>query len=140
MSEIKKITLAGMVDFSTIQYILRSEVKITSLDRIKLYDSDRLIPISSVTNMNVTATTGNIKVEEKLDISKTYEIEIEGYGRKAIMPTRVFDSQEFISNYTYDGNDLGPVIHGDSTTFKVWAPTASKVVLNLFEAGNGGSA
>ena len=98
MSEIKKITLAGMVDFSTIQYILRSEVKITSLDRIKLYDSDRLIPISSVTNMNVTATTGNIKVEEKLDISKTYEIEIEGYGRKAIMPTRVFDSQEFISN------------------------------------------
>jgi pullulanase len=138
--EIKKFTLAGMIDFNTIQYSLTPKVKLTSLDQIKLYDGDRLIPISSVTNMNVTATTGNIKVEEKLDISKTYEIEIEGYGRKAVMPTRVFDSQEFISNYTYDGNDLGPVIHGDSTTFKVWAPTASKVVLNLFEAGNGGSA
>jgi len=138
--EIKKFTLAGMIDFNTIQYSLTPKVKLTSVDQIKLYDGDRLIPISSVTNLNVESTTANIKVEEKLDITKTYEIEIDGYGRKAVMPTKVFDSPEFIENYTYDGDDLGPVIHGDSTTFKVWAPTASKVVLNLFEAGNGGSA
>ncbi|MBE6977320.1 MAG: type I pullulanase [Ruminococcaceae bacterium] len=138
--EIKKFTLAGMIDFNTIQYSLTPKVTLTTLDQIKLYDGDREVPISSVTNMNVASTTANIKVEEKLDITKIYEIEIEGYGRKAVMPTRVFDSQEFIDNYTYDGDDLGPVIRGDNTTFKVWAPTASKVVLNLFEAGNGGSA
>ena len=62
MIEIKKFTLAGMIDFNTIQYSLTPKVKLTSLDQIKLYDGDRLIPISSVTNMNVTATTGNIKV------------------------------------------------------------------------------
>jgi len=138
--EIKKFTLAGMIDFNTIQYSLTPKVKLTSVDQIKLYDGDRQIPISSVSNLNVESTTANIKVEEKLDITKTYEIEIEGYGRKAVMPTKVFDSTEFIENYTYDGDDLGPVIHGDTTTFKVWAPTASKVVLNLFKAGNGGSA
>jgi pullulanase len=138
--EIKKFTLAGMIDFNTIQYSLTPKVKLTSVDQIKLYDGDRQIAISSVSNLNAETTTANIKVEEKLDITKTYEIEIEGYGRKAVMPTKIFDSAEFIENYTYDGDDLGPVIHGDTTTFKVWAPTASKVVLNLFKAGNGGSA
>ena len=135
--EIKKIALAGMIDFHTIQYSLTPKVTLTSVDQVKLYDGDREIPISSVSNLNVAATTANIKVEETLDISKIYEIEIEGYGRKAVMPTKIFDSEEFIKNYTYDGDDLGPVIHGDVTTFKVWAPTASKVVLNLFEAGDG---
>ena len=33
---------------------------------------------------------------------------------------------------------LGAVIKGDQTTFKLWAPTASRVVLNLFTAGDGG--
>ena len=52
--------------------------------------------------------------------------------------TAVFDSEEFIRRYTYDGDDLGSTIHPNgSTTFKVWAPTASKVILNLFAAGNG---
>ena len=37
--------------------------------------------------------------------------------------------------------DLGSaVIDGENTTFKVWAPTASNVVLNLFKAGNDVSA
>lgn len=48
-----------------------------------------------------------------------------------------FDTQEFIEKYTYDGDDLGSVICQDKTIFKVWAPTASKVVLNLFTQGNG---
>ena len=54
-----------------------------------------------------------------------------------MLPIDIFDSEYFAENYHYDGTDLGAVIHGDSTTFKVWAPTASKVVLNLFEAGDG---
>lgn len=48
----------------------------------------------------------------------------------------IFDTKEFIKNYTYDKDDLGAVINEDKTTFKVWAPTASKVVLNLFTQGH----
>ena len=75
-----------------------------------------------------------------MDISKNYRVVIEGYGEKPVVPTKIFDSDYFIDNYTYDGDDLGAVINGNTTTFKVWAPTASKVVLNLFSAGNGGEA
>ena len=38
---------------------------------------------------------------------------------------------------SHDGDDLGAIITGSGTSFKVWAPTASQVVLNLFTAGNG---
>ncbi len=48
-----------------------------------------------------------------------------------------FNSRHFADNYHYDEKDLGAVIAGDKTNFKLWAPTASKVVLNLFTAGNG---
>ena len=47
---------------------------------------------------------------------------------------------EFKENYIYDGNDLGVTLTSNSTAFKLWAPTASKVTLNLFDNGNGGSA
>lgn len=39
--------------------------------------------------------------------------------------------------YKYDGNDLGAVYSPESTTFKVWAPTASKVVLKRYAQGTG---
>ena len=48
-------------------------------------------------------------------------------------------SQDIDDNYGYDGDDLGAVYTEEGTTFKVWAPTASSVKVNLYNAGNGGS-
>ena len=134
----KNWKMAAMIGFDTIKYNVTPAVKITSLDQVKVYDGDREIPVTAVNKLGKSTVSGEITLGEKLDIAKTYEVEIEGYGRKAVIPTEVFDSEEFIENYTYSGNDLGPVIDGGNTTFKVWAPTASEVVLNLYTAGNGG--
>ena len=140
LTMIKKFTLAGMKDFHNIQYNITPKTKITKYSQVKVYDGDKELTVLSISNMGKEATSGIIEIEETLDISKSYRVEIEGYGEKAVVPTAVFDSQYFIDNFTYDGDDLGATIHGDKTTFKVWAPTASRVVLNLFSAGNGGSA
>ena len=140
LTMIKKFTLAGMTDFHKIQYNVTPKTKITGYDQIKVYEGDKELTVLNITNMGKEATTGIIEIEETLDISKNYRVVIEGYGEKAVVPTKVFDSDYFIENYTYDGNDLGAVINGDKTTFKVWAPTASKVVLNLFTSGHSGAA
>lgn len=137
---IKKFTLAGMTDFHKIQYSLTPKATISNYQQVKVYEGDKELTIVSVSTMGKEATTGTIEIDEELDISKTYKVTIEGYGEKPVVPTKIFDSEYFIQNYTYDGDDLGAVIHRNSTTFKVWAPTASKVVLNLFTSGNGGSA
>src|ERR1700761_8997552 len=40
----------------------------------------------------------------------------------------------------YKGDDLGVHWCAAKTTFKVWAPVASEVVLRLYEKGDGGEA
>lgn len=137
---IKKFSMAGMKDFNTIHYSVTPAVTISDISQIKVYDGDRVVAVKSVSTLGKEAVSGDIVVEETLDLSKIYEVEIEGFGKKAVVPTDIFDSDEFIENYTYSGDDLGAVINGNNTTFKVWAPTAIKVVLNLFSAGNDGEA
>ena len=140
LTMIKKFTLAGMTDFHKIQYNITPKTAITNYKQIKVYEGDKELTILEISNMGREVTSGIIEVEETLDISKNYRVVIEGYGEKAVVPTAVFDSKYFIDNYTYDGDDLGAVINGENTTFKVWAPTASKVVLNLYKSGHEGSA
>ncbi len=137
LTMIKKFTIAGMTAFDKIQYNVTPKVRITSFDQVKVYEGDREIAINELSSLNNEVVNGIITVAEELDISKAYRVEIEGYGSKPVVPTSVFDSERFISEYTYDGDDLGAVINGENTTFKVWAPTASKVVLDLYEKGNG---
>ena len=130
-------TLAGMADQYKIRYSIAPKTTISDLSQVKIYEGDREIAVTGVSTLGLESTSGYIETAEPLDLSKTYRVEIAGYGEKTVVPTEIFDSTYFAENFHYDGNDLGAVIHGNSTTFKVWAPTASKVVLNLFEAGDG---
>ena len=53
---------------------------------------------------------------------------------------KYYSSKEFLDNYIYEGNDLGVECNENGTTFKLWSPGADSVVLNLYEAGDGGKA
>ena len=137
----KAVNYIGIVSANEIKYNVTPAIRIESLDQIAVYEGDRRIEIESLSSLNNEVVTGVIKLKEDLDITKLYNVEIEGYERATAFPTGIFDSPAFIENYTYDGDDLGAVIQSDgTTTFKVWAPTASRVLLNLYEAGSGGEA
>lgn len=51
----------------------------------------------------------------------------------------IYTTEKFIEEYTYTGEDLGAVWSKDSTTFKVWAPTAEKVQVALYGSGTAGT-
>ena len=133
----KEIVMAGMMDINVIQYRINPKTTITDLSKVKVYDGDRELEIANLSSLGKEASYGDIELAEELDLSKVYKVVIDGFGEKEVLPTGIFDSQYFADNYHYDGNDLGAVLNGSKTTFKVWAPTASKVVLNLFEKGDG---
>ena len=133
LTELRSATLA---DFNTISYSITPNMTIQSLDQVKVYADGQAVAVSDVSTLGKEAGSGNIILAEKIDLSKTYTVEIQGIGQKDAFPMGIFDCDEFVKNYTYSGDDLGAVIKGSDTTFKVWAPTASKVVLNLFTAGN----
>lgn len=48
---------------------------------------------------------------------------------------KLYESEDFIINSTYDGNDLGATYSKDATTFKVWAPVADDVKVCIYEKG-----
>jgi type I pullulanase len=49
---------------------------------------------------------------------------------------KLYDDSKFVSDYTYDGDDLGQSVDSEGHfVFKVWAPTASRVVLNIYYTG-----
>ena len=133
----KKITLVSMSDRNVIRYRITPKATITDLSQVKVYLGDREVAVTDISSLNKEASLGDIVLAEDLDLAGNYRVTIDGFGEQVVVPIDIFDSQYFADNYHYDGNDLGAVIQGGNTTFKVWAPTASKVVLNLFEKGDG---
>ena len=50
-----------------------------------------------------------------------------------------YSSAEFENQFTYDGDDLGATWGKEATTFRLWAPTATAVTVNLYESGTEGT-
>ncbi len=47
----------------------------------------------------------------------------------------LYSSPSFEEQFTYPGQDLGAVWTPQKTTFRVWAPTADEVTVNLYQSG-----
>jgi len=48
----------------------------------------------------------------------------------------LYSTKEFEAQYTYEGKDLGAVRTAEKTTFRLWAPTAEEVTVNLYRTGD----
>lgn len=48
---------------------------------------------------------------------------------------KLYESAEFKSQHIYDGNDLGATYKDGNAIFKVWAPIADKISVNIYEKG-----
>lgn len=82
--------------------------------------------------------TASVILEEKVDLGHSFTLERDDYGSIPVSIGNAFSSTDFKEAYTYEGDDLGAVYTKESTSFRVWAPTASQVMLNLYEQGLGG--
>ena len=78
-----------------------------------------------------------LTMEEELELSKAYDISMDGYEGTNVSLNRIIGSSYFDDAFMYDGDDLGATYTKEKTGFKVWAPTASEVSLNLYEQGDG---
>ncbi len=135
MKQEKQLLSAEMVDFYTIAYQLSAAADSTELKRMRLFAAGREVPAMILPQTD--GSTGVLRVARRLDLTRAYTVSLDGFGSRTVIPTKVFDCPAFVRDWVYDGDDLGAVICGENTTFKVWAPTASRVVLNLFAAGDG---
>lgn len=79
-------------------------------------------------------------LDSPADLSDRYEVRasfVSAPGKEkamAVSPLALFDTEEFARRYVYSGPDLGATYTKEGTTFKVWAPTSSKMVLQLYRS------
>lgn len=88
--------------------------------------------VESVTDKDIV-----LKMEQPLELSRAYRVEREDYEGCQIAMDKIIGSTYFDEQLAYDGDDLGAIYTKEKTTFRVWAPTALEVSLNLYEEGNG---
>lgn len=93
----------------------------------------------AISSLEISGQKGTLKLADELDYEKEYRIAFRESEIKLSMPD-YFSSEEFESQYTYEGDDLGATYTAEKTSFRVWAPTAQKIELNIYDAGNGGEA
>lgn len=129
----KYITIADLQTLTKIKVRVSDSATRLQLSDVTLTDGDgNKVTVSSVSNNVLT-------LSDSLDISKSYNLDVNGYKPVPVIPLTYMSSAEFAQTYTYDG-ELGVELGADSTTFRLWAPTASNVKVNIFSAGNGGTA
>lgn len=119
-----------------------SEVKQDSVTVTDVTDKDAKnhtkIDISQVAVVNNKIV---ITAKSDLDLKKMYEISITGVdgmpktvSASSAKGSKIVRTDEFDQKYAYAGDDLGAVVKDGSTTFKLWAPTATKVELVTYKS------
>ncbi len=73
--------------------------------------------------------------EAPLDLTKSYTLIYESEEYEIKMPN-IYSTADFEAKYTYTGSDLGATWTKEQTTFRVWAPTAASVKVNLYTGGD----
>ncbi len=98
-------------------------------------DEGNAYPVAQVEIVNDKEIT--LIMEEELALSKAYSVNRQGYEGCSVSMDKIIGSTYFDEELAYDGDDLGAVYTKEKTTFRVWAPTATEVSLNLYEQGDG---
>ena len=98
-------------------------------------------PEGVITPVSVTEDASHIytlALEQPLDLYSSYTLTYDGQDYGVKLPN-IYSTEEFEADYTYEGDDLGATWTAEKTTFRVWAPTADAVRVNLYESGTEGT-
>ncbi|MCX7773064.1 MAG: alpha-amylase family glycosyl hydrolase, partial [Clostridia bacterium] len=135
-----KIDRAEFRDLSNIQIDLQASApSVGGLEGIKVIENGADMPVDKVTR-STDGVTYIIKLSKDASPVNTYKVMKEGYGEASVSSAKLYDAAFFKQQFDYTGTDLGATYTKDATSFRLWAPTAEKVTLNLYAKGDGGTA
>lgn len=132
------VTFADMRDLHTVRFGLnKGALSEIGESDVRLLSDGAAVPFTEL--KKISAMQAELCFGRPLDVSGNYRLLVKDLPPAPVFPTTYFGTEEFERNYAYDG-PLGVELTPAQTCFRLWAPTASAVLLNLYDAGNGGSA
>lgn len=119
-----------------IQISVSKPVDVTATEKFVVTDeAGTTYPVAAIES--VTEKELVLKMEQSLELSRAYRVDCEDYEGCQIAMDKIIGSTYFDEQLAYNGDDLGAVYTKEKTAFRVWAPTALEVSLNLYKEGNG---
>ena len=99
-------------------------------------------PDGEMTITNVTNVEGTsdyvLEYQGEITADDVFTVYYKGTPCVITVPN-IYSTEEFESAYTYEGDDLGATWTAEATAFRLWAPTASAVSVNLYASGTEGT-
>ena len=126
------IDTAAFTSTTTIDFVTTNKVKSYSL-----YENDVIIGGETFETPK-SSWTATLSDDKKADFNNSYKVECVFEDGKTLSSNvslrNLYSTSEFSNQYNYDG-ELGAIYSESETTFKVWSPVASKIVLNVYNSG-----
>ena len=97
------------------------------VNKIVIVLAEKSVPVSDI--QEIKSNEYRLTVKQTLDFTKKYVVRAGDSEKQAQPHWKAIDKL-----YPYDG-ELGSFYSWNKTDFKLWAPLASKVVLNLYQQG-----
>ena len=122
------------VDFTSQNAI--SAKATANITAYKVYENDTVIKEGQVESPSKELT---VTLDSNASLDKNYKLEVTLEGGKVtnmiISVTTLYKTQDFIDNYTYDG-ELGAIYTSSKTTFRVWSPVSSSIILRTYRSAS----
>ncbi len=117
--------------------ILNEQIMDLNASNVKITESEANIEIGEIKVIKEFIETEmwnrhTVELKSNLDITKKYNVTVAGTELNLDIK-QYYKTEEFKNLYSYTGNDLGCTLAESETMFKVWTPTATKVVLKVYD-------
>ncbi len=143
-----KVNKSGAVQATRVQSVVYDGDHTISVKMTGAIDADDLATVFTVSGKSgeiaidkVTAGENHvysILLSESLIRYKSYTLNFGGKEISIQMPI-YYSNDDFEKDYTYTGDDLGATYTKIATQFRVWAPEADAVAVNLYKSGTAGT-
>ena len=148
-TQMEKVRLAYFTNWKTIRCeadAIPTTYRLYAYDKAYLASTDaiqkRIQPLRLLKEGVPTDKNFNIVFNYNAHINVQYVVETEysqhqKIQRRIVTTYKLYNDPNFIKYYTYSGDDLGCTFDSETNTatFKVWAPTAGGLVVNVYNKG-----
>ena len=123
----------------TVKVAFDADTKTVEASQFHLYADNEELPKTQYT-YSIKDTLITVTLKSEADITKKYKVKIDFPDKECELTLGIsvfYNTQQFKDNYTYYGDDLGVTFNKTKTktTFKLWAPVSTNVILNIYDYG-----
>ncbi|MCH3910156.1 MAG: type I pullulanase [Bacilli bacterium] len=123
---------ARLVNEDLIRLVIFSSVPYEKFDAFLIKDrtSESKLSLLKMSSM-ASVLIADYHLSSPLELGHSYMVAIRDFGRIALDVNEATSFPDFDSKYAYDGDDLGANCTKTRTSFALWAPLASAVLLKF---------